>query len=261
MKRAAVPRAFVSCVLLGLLLACLAGSAPGQEAGRRQPAGDTARQEQAAGRVVRARTFTIRYRNPGDVAQVIQPALSPGGSYTLQPGLRTLTVMDTEEALLRVADLVRSFDVPPRNVEVTINLLMGTREPAAQHQTLSREIRGITDVLPDITKWTSYKLLDSASITGSEGAVTSRTMGGEEGPDVYGIELGIQSVDEDHGVIRIEPFTVRKEIRVENHPPVWRQVYSTKLNLKPNRLLTVVAARSEKSEKALFLTIRARVVE
>jgi hypothetical protein len=38
-------------------------------------------------------------------------------------------------------------------------------------------------------------------------------------------------------------------------------VYATKLNLRVNRTLTIAAARSERSEKALFLMIRARVTE
>ena len=227
---------------------------------------------------LRARSFTIRYRNPGDVAQLIQPALSERGSYTLQPALHTLIVQDAEESLARVADLIRSFDVPPRNVGVTINLLLCSQEPAGQ-QSLSKEVRGITDVLADITKWKNCKRIDSVSITGSEGAVTSRTLAGEDRSGAYSIELGIQSVDDEHGVIRIDPFTVRKDVhaettlpklgsgsassakRAEQQPPIWRQVYSTKLNLQPNLLLTLVAARSEKSEEALFLTIRAKVVD
>src|SRR5262249_7107206 len=71
----------------------------------------------AAAAPVRARTFTIRYRNPGDVALLVQPLLSPAGFYTLQPALRTLTVQDTEAVLARIADVIASFDVPPRNLE------------------------------------------------------------------------------------------------------------------------------------------------
>jgi hypothetical protein len=211
---------------------------------------------------VRARTFTIRYRNAGDVALLVQPLLSGAGSYTLQPALKTLTVQDTEAVLARVADVVRSFDVPPRNVEVTINLLVGSREgkPGAPSQNLSRELRGITDVLPDITKWTNYRLIDSVSITASEGAATTRTLGAGGAAGAWRIEMGIQSVDDEHGVIRIEPFVVRKEV-TEAGAARWKQEYASKLNLRPGRLLTVVAARSEKSENALFLTIRARVLE
>lgn len=215
----------------------------------------------AGGEALHARAFTIRYRNPSDAAALVEPILSREGSYTLQPRLNTLTVQDTDQVLGRVEELIRSFDVPPRNVEVTINLLIGTRQPS-QQQPLPREIRGITEVLPDITRWSNYQLLDSVSFTGSEGAVTSRTLTGEgEKPDGYRIEVGIQSVDEENGVITVNPFVVQKDYRGDSAVPVWRPVYSTKLNLRQNRILTIGAASSEKSEKAVFLTILARVTE
>ena len=212
---------------------------------------------------VRARTFTIRYRGAGDVALLVQPLLSDAGSYTLQPALKTLTVQDTETVLARVAEVISSFDIPPRNVEVTINLLLGSQD-RKENQPLQREVRGITDVLPDITKWTNLQLIDSVSFTGSEGARTVRTLGDKA--SAYQIELGIQSVDDEHGVIRIEPFVVSKETTpapgaAATAAARWKQEYASKLNLRPGRLLTVVAARSEKSERALFLTIRARVLE
>ena len=64
-----------------------------------------------------------------------------------------------------------------------------------------------------------------------------------------------------NGVIRIEPFIVRKETKSESREVTTHQEYSSKLNLKVNTPLVIVAAKSEKSETALFLTIRARVTE
>jgi len=241
-------------LLAGLLLLPLAPAAP-------------AAAEAPAEAAMHAKVFTIRWRSAGDAALIVEPLLSASGSYTLRPKLQTITVSDSEAVLARVAEALQQFDVPPRSVTLTINLLMGTRGPVAE-QSLPAEVRGITDALQDVTRWQGYRLLDSVAVAGTEGGTITRTLAGEEGQrDQYRIRLGIETVDGDRGLIRVNPFVIE---RVDSAPPspqavsapaVWRTFYTTKLTLRNDRILTIGASRTEKSDKAVFLTIRARVAE
>ncbi len=214
---------------------------------------------------IETRAFEVRYRGLADAAEVAGSVLSADGSMRLQPRLRTLVVEDHAAVLLRVAALLRGFDVPPRNIEVTLTLLLGsdTREgrtvegigPGA----VSREIRGIHETLGDFTKWTNYELLGSQSVTVVEGH--GATVHLSEG---YRVTLDVDSVEPSsavapQGMVHLRVM-LRRVSRDASGLEGTEELYSTQIQLHVGRLLTVGAARSPESKKALFLTIRARSV-
>lgn len=203
---------------------------------------------------VTVRVFSIKFRNPGDVAALIGPLLSDRGSITTGPSkLRTVTVQDRRDVLDRVQDLIASYDVPPRNVEFTVTLIMGSRSEE-KGQPISREVRGISEVLPDITRWTDYKTLDAVTIAGSEGSRTTRDLA-----DVYRVEFNLESVSDSLGIIRLNPFSLQKGEKGADGTVSYRPVYTTTVNLRNDKLLTIGATKSETSPKALFLAIKARI--
>ena len=200
-----------------------------------------------------ARAFTVKFRDPGDVALLVGAQLSESGSLRIEPRLRTITVQDRRDVLDRIQDLIASYDVPPRNVEFTITLILASRTEESD-QPISREVRGIAEALPDITRWTNYRTLDSVTIAGSEGSRTTRDLAGE-----YRIEFALESVSDSRGVIRLNPFSLQKLERGSRGEAVYRPVYTTTVNLKNEKLLTIGATKSETSPRALFLAIRARI--
>lgn len=228
------------------------GSSAVPNAPHRAAAGST---EAGAGdpSAVTARAFSIRFRDPGDVALLIGPLLSVKGSVITQPKLRTVTVQDTREILDRVRDLIASYDVPPRSVEFTITLILASRGEEGR-QPISREVRGITEALPDITRWTDYKTLDSATIVGSEGSRTLRDLA-----DSYRIEFQLESVSESRNIIRLNPFSLQKLERDDKGTISYRTIASATVNLTNQRLLTIGATKSQTSDRALFLAIKARI--
>ena len=127
---------------------------------------------------VSARAFEIRFRPLADAADVVGPLLSEDGTLTLRPRLRTMVVEDRPDVLRRVAELLADWDAPPRNVEFTLTLLLGSQagddeagDPAPGD--LSTEVRGVLDMLGDVTRWTSYQSLGSRSVTGTAGESVS----------------------------------------------------------------------------------------
>lgn len=212
---------------------------------------------------IELRTFEVRYRSLADAAEIVGPLLSAEGSMKLQPRLRTLVVEDRAAVLRRVEAVLRTFDVPPRNVEVTLTLLLGsdTREGRTAQGigpgAISREIRGIHETLGDFTKWTNYELLGSQAVTVVEGHGAAVQLS-----DEYRVSLDVDSVEPSsamapQGLIHLR-VVLRRVSRDASGEEGGEDLYSTQIQLHAGKLLTVGAARSPESRKALFLTIRAR---
>ena len=70
--------------------------------------------------------FTVRFKDVNDVYLLIEPLLSAKGSVSMQPRLKTLAVTDDEDTLRRVEEMIRSYDLPPKNVEVALQLILAS---------------------------------------------------------------------------------------------------------------------------------------
>ena len=152
---------FLLAAMVGL---ALTGTAPAQE--HADGAGDDP---------LGAEVFEVRYRSLSDAADVASAVLSEQGSLTLKPRLHVLVVEDRRSVLERVRELLESFDLPPRIVEVTFTLILGidAREgedvrPGASN-VFSKEVGGVLETLGDFTKWHAYEPIGSRSVTGVEG--------------------------------------------------------------------------------------------
>lgn len=217
----------------------------------------------AATEPTQVRTFEVRFRGLTDAAEVVGPVLSSAGTMKLQPRLKTLVVEDRPDVLVRVESVLRAFDVPPRNVEVTLTLLLGsdTREGRAAQgigpEAISREIRGIHETLGDFTKWTNYELVGSQAVTVVEGQGAAVQLSEE-----YRVSLEVSSVEPPsatapQGTVHLR-VVLRRLSRGAAGEDAGEDLYSTRIQLQAGKLLTVGAARSPESRKALFLTLRAR---
>jgi hypothetical protein len=129
----------------------------------------------AADEPVSARAFAVKFKSLADAAEIVSPVLSPDGTMTLQPRLKTLTIQDRPAVLDRVGKLLDSFDTPPRTVDVTLSLFLGTdrrdQDPgkAPPPSSLTRDVRGVAETLSDFTKWNAYEPLGARSVSGTEG--------------------------------------------------------------------------------------------
>lgn len=246
-------RRTIAIALVGVAM-CLAGAAPTRAAA-----------ESAATDALVTRSFEVRHRALSDAALLVNAILSSDGSLKLQPRLRSLEVEDLPEVLARVETALRAFDVPARNVEVTLTLLLGSdvREgagatPPLGPREISREIRGVSEALGDFTKWTSYSLLGSQSVTGIEGRSLSARLSED-----YRVTFEVESIQPataraPQGTITLSRLVLERIVRGEDGVERGEELYSTAIQLHVGKLLMVGAARSPESRRALFLTIKAR---
>ncbi len=202
---------------------------------------------------LRARTFEVRHKSLPEAYEVVGAVLSEQGQVTVQPSSRTLVVVDRESVLERVAQVLESFDVPPRDVEITLSLFLGTdpRE-AGQHvprKSLSEEIRGVAETLPNFTKWTAYESLGSRVLVGAEGSRVVANLA-----DHYRVILEIESVTD--RVVRFRSITLHRAVPREDGGEQVEDEVRLAATVEAGKTRMVGAAKGPYADRALFLTLR-----
>lgn len=206
---------------------------------------------------IAARTFRVYYKALADAADVVSPLLSDDGSLTMRKRLNTLVVQDRVSVLDRVALLLEGFDLPPRNVEVTLTLFLGMvrqgdeEGEASSSNVMTREIRGIVETLKDFTKFHDYEPLGSRSINGLEGASVTADL-----TDDYRVVFTVDAVDERRGVVKFERVVLQRLERDAEGRETAEELYSMGMVMEMDRLRVVGAASGPDSKRALFLTVQ-----
>jgi hypothetical protein len=207
------------------------------------------------------RVFSVQFKPIEDVVLLVRNVLGENGSLTLQPRLKAVIVTDEPALLERVAQLIESFDVPPRQVHLDVQLLMGSLGKPPEKQKLQPGVRRLPGIDRDLRDalgnliWTDYDLLGSASFTTAEGEESTLALG-----DDYRIRLKVGTVNTQQNVTRFERFTLeRRQAQPggqETLRPIWDQV----LNLRDNRRYVFGATQLKESSRAVFLSITAGIV-
>ena len=206
---------------------------------------------------VSARAYEVKFKSLADAAELIGPLLSPQGSVTLQPRLKTLMIQDRVSVLDRVASLLSSFDVAPRNVEIAMSLFLGTdrREQEAGRiippSSMTKDVRGIAETLGDFTKWNAYEPLGGRAVTGVEGGRVTVNLS-----DEYRVAYDIDTVRDQS--VKLTNFVLQRVTRGADGKEKVQDVYSAAVVLPVGRMLMLGAAQNPESKRALFLTLQAR---
>jgi len=204
-----------------------------------------------------ARAYEVRFKSLADAAELVSPLLTPQGSVTLQPRLKTLTVQDRVSVLDRVASLLKSFDVAPRNVEIAMSLFLGTdrREQEAGRivppASMTTDVRGIAETLGDFTKWNAYESLGGRSVTGAEGGRVTVNLSEE-----YRVAYDVETVRDQS--VKLTHFVLQRLTRGPDGKERVQDVYGADVVLPVGRMLMIGAAQNPESKRALFLTLQAR---
>jgi hypothetical protein len=199
--------------------------------------------------------FTVRFKDVNDVYLLIEPLLSDKGSVQMQPRLRTLAVTDDEETLKKIEAMIQSYDLPPKNVEVALQLILATTAVKST-ESISPRIRGVIQKLNEIsTRWSDYRLLGTATLTSMEGDRASVEMGED-----YRVSFAVDYVSDEQRMVRFKRFTLDRREKPrdpESRDENYTRVLDTALNLKEDKLYIFGASKMEGSNRALFMTVTA----
>ncbi|MEW5805808.1 MAG: hypothetical protein AB1756_00380 [Acidobacteriota bacterium] len=202
---------------------------------------------------IMVKVFQIKFKDIDDAAALVTPLLSDFGTLTIQPKLKTITVQDFEGNLKKIEEAIRGYDLPPKNVEIIINLIMATEKEGGGTESISREIRGVSEALSDFTRWTNYSRIGSVIMTSMEGSEAASSIG-----EQYHVSFLVEYASEERGIIKFSRFSLEKLTGKGNErklEPLW----NTALSLLNGKLLVVGAAKQPGSKRALFLTIQANI--
>lgn len=207
-----------------------------------------------------SRTFKLNYRGVNDVVAMIQPMISERGSYAVEPRSRSVTVTDTADVLERVNDLITGYDLPPRGIDLVVQLMRaeeGSRDPEAR-ENKPRRMGLPPAVIRDLTKWGVITPIGEASVSTAENETGTVAMG-----DEYRLRFSVGAVAPTVGVIRVERFVLE---RVQPAAPSkdaapWAPLMDLVLNLKDRQTTVLGATSSQDSRQALFVAVTASIVE
>jgi len=198
------------------------------------------------------KVFNLRYKRVDDAYLLISPYLGPRGSIRTQPAQRAVTVVDAPDNLQRIAALIGAYDLPPRSVQVSVQLILASAGETAAAPA-PPPIRGVIDKLNALsTRWNDYRMVGDARVLGTEGERSSLRVGED-----YKVDFRIDQVSDENRVIRFKPFELqRREVSVEGAER-YTPIVNTVLNLRDSQLFIVGASKIERSNRALFMTITA----
>lgn len=209
---------------------------------------------------ITAQSYVVHHRPLADAVDLVSTVLTEDGSVSIQPRLKRLVVQDRPDVQRQVADLLEQFDLPPRNVEVTVSLFMGSdrREEQAGRRALPpevyRDLQGVRETVGDFTRWTAFDPLGSRSVTCVEGSPVTANLS-----DDYRVVFRIASVQEGRQEkITFESFELLRVVRTADGSERTESLYHTGIVLPTGRELLVGAASGPESSRALFLKLMAK---
>ncbi len=205
------------------------------------------------GKEIQARVIAIRYKPLGEASAVVEELLSPCGAVRVPKSSRLLTVEDEPERLDRIARALAAWDTPPQAIDLSISLILATRDPAPT-EGIARELRGVTESLAQLTRYTSFRLISSTTLRAIEGKGAEARLG-----DRYRVALQVSSVDRERGIVAIEPFDLLEEAAPDETgaaggPP--RRLLRLELALTEGRE-EVVGAPGRRQDRAIFVALKA----
>jgi len=205
-----------------------------------------------AERDLSTRVFEVHFRPVSEAVLLVDQLLGPCGSYRVPKALGVIAVEDEPRALERVARALESWDVPPSSVEVTVSLILATRE-APPAGGLRAELRDVSETLSRVTRWTHYERLGSARLHAVEGGTVQADLGQR-----YRVSFRVDAVDPDLGVVRLEPFDLLRLPGPEETAAGLRSplviLANSALNVFEGRL-NLVGAGSRQRDRALFVAL------
>jgi len=208
---------------------------------------------------VRAQTFRVDFKPLTEAAELIGPLLTDEGSVMMRPRQKRLIVEDRASVLVRIGQVLESFDLPPRSVKITFVLFLGrdirenASRPASTSSVFSKEVGEVIEALGDVTKWTSYEPLGSRSVRGQEGGRTVADLSSD-----YRVSFEIDTVTRREGkeTVRFDRIILQRVGRDDDGNETLDPLYATAGTLKTGMLHVAGAASGPGADRALFLTMQ-----
>ncbi|MFN7964450.1 MAG: hypothetical protein U0V87_02035 [Acidobacteriota bacterium] len=208
-----------------------------------------------AGKRLVTKVVPIRFRAVNDAAEIAASLLGPCGEYRAPKSVRAITIIDESQYVQRVIEAISGWDVPPPTIELTVSLIIASREPKQSNPVIGDELRGVSEALAGLTQWTQYEMVSSRSIKLTEGGSAQLELS-----DGFGVHLVVAAVDVNAGIIKLDPLVLSRipqsgeQTSATVRTP--QQLLSLRTNLREGRQEIIMAPNREK-DRALIVALKA----
>lgn len=193
-----------------------------------------------------ARTFQVKYKPVDRAAALIKPLLSAEGSVSMQASTSALIVTDRTANLSAIAAALSEFDTAPRQLKLSIRLVMAGKAAGAR---TPEEVRDLAPKLAMIG-FNSVESLGQAEIEGREGEPAAIEMA-----NGYRADFHFGDYDPTSKTVSVNDLKLSRLDPADKTQPA-KDLYKTTLNLKVGQ--TYIFATTKKGEKALVIVLAAR---
>lgn len=198
-------------------------------------------------RIIR-HTYSLKHRNPEEVAQSLQPLLAQGSAQPVpRLGLVEVRMLDVEKA--RVDSLMRLLDSPPAQFWIEVMIIRARAEGPAK---MPAEIAPIARQLHRVFKFRQFELVGRASAMGLEGSTLqfeSRATDSKLG--LFGVNTQLKAIG---SVIRLVNLSIRFSEAAGNN-------IMTTVNLKEGETIILGASQASQENEAIISVVQARRAE
>lgn len=199
------------------------------------------------------RIYKIRYRNPEQIFQLIEPFLSSQdwARATVSQDLKTITIKDGLSVHEKIGKVIWEYDIPLKKIWLEVTIIRASRNGGAR-KGLPPEIEKVVKKLNTLFKFNSYEIVSRGDAMGVEESMLNFTSAGfENESNSFHASTRIGFFDE---VIKLEAFRVSM---------FGGNDITTSLNIKNGDTVVVGSSRgrSGPQDGALITVVTAKVVE
>lgn len=212
------------------------------------------------------RIFEVKYQNVNSLAQLLYPfgaKLQPSNEF------KAITVSGGPELVTAVGEAIKRFDVPVKNVEVTLYILAGLSQ-APQQENIPKELDGVTKQLKALFAYQGYRLLDTMLMRGREGQGASAagagvSVGTSTFPTRYQVRYNSTSVTPDvkGNMVRIDKLNFGANVPIQSSGGGMANVdtgINTDVDVREGQKF-VIGKASMGGADAMILVLTAKVVD
>jgi hypothetical protein len=205
--------------------------------------------------------FALRYIDSRAIANLLGPF---DVVYSVDPGLKALSVKAPDKTLLAIEEMIKRFDVPvntPKQVEITAYLLLAS--PQLEQDSPPAVLKPVIDQLRSVMAYKSYRVLDTIMATGKEGdrisqsGMTPKLTDSDTTGSQYSFQATPHIVGEgaDHSV-RFEnlQFTLTNQGHAGNVGTI-----QTGVDIKKGQ--QVVIGKTTVQDRAIILVLSAKILD
>lgn len=201
-----------------------------------------------AGKALSVRTFQFKFKQADKAAAAIKTLVSSDATLAIQPATNSLVVTDHAENLKAIANTLAQFDMPARNVKLSVRLIGASRVDPAAVTATAEELKDIAAEL-SMLRFNSFEKLGDAELQGKEGEPGIIDLG-----TGYKAEFKFGEYDPASDSIKLNEFRLEKL-----QGDQLTQLYKASLNLKLGRTV-IVGAQKPQGQRALMIVVVARRV-